>query len=190
MNSQTTNTTESRHLVPRVARTDSRSGQNRPGLLASVALAALFYLGLPFTALAQSYLGVNLIPYAVLAGTTVTCAGAGTITGDVGVSPGAAIVGFPAPCTNIGTLRIPPFANAGQADLLTAYGTLAGQVCDGGAVGPDLAGLTLTPGTYCVNAAATNLSGTLQLNAQGNPNATWVFILTSTLTPRSAQPLA
>jgi hypothetical protein len=151
-----------------------------PGLLARFGLAALFFFSLPSTALAQGYLGGNLIPYAVLAGTTVTCAGAGLITGDIGVSPGAAIVGFPAPCTDIGVLLIPPAANPGQADLLIAFGTLAAQVCDA-TVGPDLAGLTLVPGTYCVNAAATNLSGLLQLNAQGNPNAVWVFKMTSTL---------
>ena len=71
--------------------------------LAVVGFAALFYG--PYPALAQGYLGPNLRPFAVLAGTTVTCTGASTITGDVGVSPGAAIVGFPAPCTVVGTLH-------------------------------------------------------------------------------------
>ena len=131
-------------------------------------------------ALAQQYLGVNLTPYAVLAGTTVTCAGAGLVTGDIGVSPGAAIVGFPAPCTDVGTLRVPPASDPGQAALLTAFGALAARVCDA-TVGPDLAGLTLTQGTYCVNAAATNLSGLLRLDAQGNPNAVWVLKMSSTL---------
>ena len=42
-------------------------------------------------------------------------------------------------------------------------------------LGPDLAGLTLTQGIYCVTAAASNLTGLLQLDAQGNPNAVWVF---------------
>jgi Ice-binding-like/IPTL-CTERM motif len=179
MNAQTTSTSQFRHAVPRVSETRSRFSRGYPGLLAILGLAANFFVSAPV--LAQAYLGVNLTPYAVLAGTTVTCAGAGAITGDVGVAPGAAIVGFPAPCTDIGTLNIPPVSNAGQADLLIAFGTLAGRACDGGIVGPDLAGLTLTPGTYCVNAAASNLTGLLQLNAQGNPNATWVFEMTSTL---------
>jgi Ice-binding-like len=148
-------------------------------LLASLGLAALFSLA-PSPALAQGYLGPNLIPYAVLAGTTVTCTGASTITGDVGVSPGAAIIGFPAPCTDVGTLRTPPSSDPAQAALTTAYTTLAGLPC-AATVGPNLAGLTLTQGVYCVGAAASNLTGTLILDAQGNPNAVFVFKMSSTL---------
>ena len=146
-------------------------------LLASVGLLSF---ALPSPALAQGYLGANLRPYAVLAGTTVTCAGASVITGDVGVSPGAAIVGFPAPCTDVGTLQTPPASNPGQADLTAAYTTLAGLPC-AAPVGPNLAGLTLTQGVYCVGAAASNLTGTLTLDAQGNPNAVFVFQMSSTL---------
>jgi len=146
--------------------------------LAAVGFAALFYG--PHSALAQGYLGPNLNPYAVLAGTTVTCTGASNITGDVGVSPGSAITGFPASCTATGTLQIPPASDPGQAELLTAYGTLAGLPCSS-TVGPDLAGLTLVQGVYCVNAAASNLTGTLILDAQGNTNAVWVFRMSSSL---------
>lgn len=146
--------------------------------LAAVGLAALLYG--PNPALAQAYLGSNLTPFAVLAGATVTCAGASTITGDVGVSPGSAITGFPAPCTDVGTLRIPPASDPAQLNLTTAYTTLAALPCSS-TVGPDLAGLTLVQGVYCVNAAASNLTGTLTLDAQGNPNAVWVFRMSSTL---------
>ena len=48
-------------------------------------------------------------------------------------------------------------------------------------MGPNLAGLTLTQGVYCVGAAASNLTGTLTLNAQGNPAAVFVFQMSSTL---------
>jgi Ice-binding-like len=150
------------------------------GLLVGAGFAALFSLAHPSSALAQAYLGANLRPFAVLAGTTVTCAGASIITGDVGVSPGAAIVGFPAPCTDVGTLRVPPASDPGQADLTAAYTTLAGLPC-AATVGPNLAGLTLTQGVYCVGAAASNLTGTLTLDAQSNPNAVFVFQMSSTL---------
>ena len=148
--------------------------------IASVGLAALLWLGLPSRALAQGYLGANARTFAVLAGTTVTCAGASTVTGDVGVSPGAAIVGFPAPCTDVGTLRTPPASDPAQLDLTTAYTTLAGLPC-AATVGPNLVGLTLTQGVYCVGAAVSNLTGTLTLDAQGNPNAVFVFRMSSTL---------
>jgi Ice-binding-like len=149
-------------------------------LVAGVGLTAFVSLAAPSPALAQGYLGANLRPYAVLAGTTVTCAGASVITGDVGVSPGAAIVGFPAPCTDVGVLQTPPASNPGQADLTAAYTTLAGLPC-AATVGPNLAGLTLTQGVYCVGAAVSNLPGTLTLDAQGNPNAVFVFQMSSTL---------
>ena len=124
-------------------------------LMAIVGLAALFSFARPSPALAQTYLGPNLSPFAVLAGTTVTCTGASTITGNVGVSPGSAIVGFPAPCTDVGTLVIPPASNQAQSDLTTAYTTLAGLPC-AATVGPNLAGLTLTQGVYCAGAATSN----------------------------------
>jgi hypothetical protein len=150
-----------------------------PGLRI-VLLVALFGLGQVSTARAQAFLGGNLRPFGVLAGTTVTCAGASTVTGDVGVSPGAGIVGFPVPCTDVGVLRIPPASDPGQLDLTAAYTTLAGLPCAAN-VGPNLAGLTLTQGVYCVGAAASNLTGTLTLDAQGNPNAVFVFQMSSTL---------
>jgi hypothetical protein len=148
--------------------------------LAVAGFAGLFCS--PYPALAQGYLGPNLRTFAVLGGTTSTCVGASVVTGDVGVSPGPAVVGFPAPCTDIGTVRVPPdpIPAAAQVELAAAYTTLIGQPC-AATVGPDLAGLTLTQGVYCVTAAPTNLSGTLTLNGQGNPNAVFVFRMASTL---------
>jgi len=147
-----------------------------------VALATVLWLVHSSSAQAQGYLGANLRPFAVLAGTTVTCPSAATVTGDVGVSPGAAIVGFGgAPCTAVGTLHGGDVtaANA-QLNLTTAYNTLAALPC-ASTVGPNLAGLTLTQGVYCVGAAASNLTGVLTLDAQGNGNAVFVFQMSSTL---------
>jgi hypothetical protein len=151
-------------------------------LLAGVGLAALFSLATPSSALAETFLGPTLRTFAVLGGTTSTCTGASTITGDVGVSPGPSIVGFPSPCTDVGTVRVPPdpLPATAQGELTAAYTTLAGLPC-AATVGPDLTGLTLTQGVYCVGAAVSNLTGTLTLNGQGNPNAVWVFQMSSTL---------
>jgi hypothetical protein len=154
--------------------------RNSVRLPASVGLVALVSWGIPSSAMAQAYLGANLRPFAVLAGTTVTCAGASSITGDVGVSPGTAIVGFPSPCTDVGTLRVPPASDPAQLDLTAAYTTLAALPC-AATIGPNLAGLTLTQGVYCLGAAASNLTGTLILDAQGNSNAVFVFQMSSSL---------
>src|SRR5690349_15245829 len=77
----------------------------------------------PRPAAAQAYLGTNLQPFAVLGGTTVTCTGASSITGSIGVSPGNAPTGFPVPCAGIPVL--PPASDPAQVDLTTAYNTLS-----------------------------------------------------------------
>ena len=75
-------------------------------------------------------------------------------------------------------------AGQAQSDNSTAYLNLAGQTCTDNLTGQDLGGLTLVPGVYCFNASA-QLTGTLTLNGQGNPNAVWVFQIASTLTTAS-----
>jgi len=92
------------------------------------------------------------------------------------------IVGFPSPCTDVGTVRQPPdpLPATAQGELTAAYTTLAALPC-AATIGPDLTGLTLTQGVYCVTAAPSNLTGTLTLNGQGNPSAVFVFQMASTL---------
>ncbi len=140
---------------------------------------AVFTLAAPSPALAQTYLGTNLRPYAVFGATTVTCTGASSIIGLVGVHSGSATTGFPTPCAGVPV--VPPASAPAKADLNTAYGTLDAMTCTAGTIGPDLVGLTLVPGVYCVTAGPTNLSGTLTLNAQGNTAAQWVFQMASSL---------
>ena len=149
--------------------------------LAAVGFAALFYG--PSPALAQAYLGPNLTPFAVLAGSTVTCAGTGaTITGDLGLSPGTAVTG---PCVVTGATHVADAAAAAaQVDLTTAFTTTLGPSlpCGLDLTGTDLGGLTLTPGVYCFSTSA-QLTGTLTLN--GSSSAVWVFKTGSTLTTAS-----
>ncbi len=124
--------------------------------------------------------------FAVLAGSTVTNTGSTTVAGDVGVSPGTAITGFPPGMLTTGTLHAADaIANQAQADATTAYNVLAGQACNTDLTGTDLGGLTLTAGVYCFSTSA-QLTGTLTLNAQGNSNAVFIFQIGSTLTTASA----
>lgn len=123
--------------------------------------------------------------FAVLGGSTVTNTGATAVTGDVGVSPGTAITGFP-PGTLTGTLHSnDAVAQGAQTDLTTAYNALAGQACNTSLTGQDLGGLTLTSAVYCFSTSA-QLTGTLTLDAQGDPNAVFIFQIGSTLTTASA----
>jgi hypothetical protein len=124
--------------------------------------------------------------FAVLGGSTVTNTGSSTITGDLGVSPGSAVTGFPPGLVMSGTIHAADaVALAAQNSVTTAYNSLASQPCTQDLTGQDLGGQTLTPGVYCFSSSA-QLTGTLTLNAQGNGNAVFIFKIGSTLTTASS----
>jgi hypothetical protein len=123
--------------------------------------------------------------FSVLAASTVTNTGTSVINGNVGLSPGTSVTGFPPGVIN-GTQHITDAVAAqAQVDLTTAYNNAASQ----GPTNPivaDLGGQTLTPGVYN-SASSIGLTGALTLNAGGDPNAVFVFQAnTSTLTTASA----
>ncbi len=122
--------------------------------------------------------------FAVLGATTVTNAGASQISGDVGVSPGTSITGFPPGVITNGALH-PGDATAAQAyaDLVTAYDAFAALSYPpaNDLSGQDLGGLTLTPGVYHFATTAT-LTGTLILDAENDPSARFVIQIGTTLT--------
>jgi hypothetical protein len=119
--------------------------------------------------------------FAVLGASAVTNTGLTSITGDAGVSPGTSMTGFP-PGTVSGTIHAgDAIAAQAQADASTAYNFLAAETCGTDLTGMDLGTLTLTPGVYCFDGSA-QLTGTLNLNAVGDPNAVFVFLIGSTLT--------
>ena len=122
--------------------------------------------------------------FAILGSSTVTSTGPTVINGDLGLSPGLSVVGFPPGIVN-GTIHAGDAA-AGQAktDANVAYNSLAVQACTSNLSGQDLGGMTLIPGVYCFNTSA-QLTGTLVLDAQGNPNAVFIFQIGSTLTTAS-----
>lgn len=123
--------------------------------------------------------------FAVLAGSAVTNTGPSMITGDLGVSPGSAVSGFP-PGQVLGTIHADDATAAqAQSDLTIAYNDAAGRACDVDLTGQDLGGMTLTSGTYCFSSSA-QLTGPLTLDAEGDPNAVFIFQIGSTLTTASA----
>ena len=152
-----------------------------------VCFASLVVLACSATSLFAGAVSVNLgsaDSYSVLAGTTVTNTGSTTITGDLGVWSGSSITGFPPGIVTGGTINAANTAamNA-QHDLTLAYNFAAGEACSNTLSG-DLGGLTLTPGVYCFGSTAA-LTGTLTLNALGDPNAVFLFQIGSSLTTAS-----
>jgi hypothetical protein len=123
--------------------------------------------------------------YAVLAGSTVTNTGSSVLIGNLGVSPGCAVTGFP-PGSVSGTINTCNAASGqAQRDLVTAYNAAMGLKSTATLTGKDLGGMVLTPGVYFF-ASSAQLTGTLTLNNLGNPNALFVFQIGSTLTTASS----
>jgi len=125
--------------------------------------------------------------FVVLAGSTVTSTGPTSVTGDLGVSPGSAVTGF-GPGTIVGVQHIAdPTAAQGEADLTTAYNDAAGRTLCPITISGNLGGQTLTPGLYKSTSSLEISSGDLTLNAQGNPDAVFIFQMASTLTTTSGR---
>ena len=147
--------------------------------------------------------------YGILGGTTVTTTGPTHVTGDVGLSPGASMTGWAIAPTNTfvgtgsntggaglvtGVIHItdppPPAANtaaAAQAALTVAYLDLSGRTAPAPAtIAGDLAGLTLAPGIWKSSSTLMiGVGGTVTLDGGGDPNAVWIFQISSALTTGS-----
>jgi hypothetical protein len=134
--------------------------------------------------------------FGVLGASAVNNVGPSVVNGDLGIAPNTAssVTGFsfstpPGPGQVIGDTH---FADAlaidAQVDATTAYDTLAGFPCDV-TIPADLGGLTLPAGVYC-SASSMGLTGTVTLDAQGDPNARFVFQVGSALTTASNSTVA
>lgn len=146
-----------------------------------VALAIIFTLGLAGMAMAATSVNLGTADnFAILAGSTITNTGSSVINGDLGLSPGTSATGFP-PGTVNGTQHI---ANAtavqAKTDLTTAYNNAAGQT-PVSTVPTELGGTTKTAGTYNSAGGTFGITGTLTLDAAGDPNAVFIFKTASTL---------
>jgi Protein of unknown function (DUF3494). len=124
-------------------------------------------------------------PFAVLAGTPkVANTGTTVINGNLGISPAAAVTGFP-PGIVHGTIhKADAVALQAQSDLTTAYTDAAGRPVT--ATHGTLGGLTLAPGVYTAGGVVLGLTGTLTLDGQNDPNSVWIFKATSALVTASS----
>ncbi len=136
-------------------------------LFSSTALAAPATVGLGTAA-----------SFSVLAGSTVTNTGPTTMFGDLGLAPGSAVTGAP---HVLGQTHVDDaVAIEAKNDLTTAYNAAALRPTEGSA-GTDLAGQTFTPGVRTASGALLLSAGSVVLDAQGDPNAVFIFQIGSTL---------
>lgn len=148
-------------------------------IMRAISLLVLSLVLLPFAqpnAYAQTLKTAE--PFAVLAGSTVTNAAYPTIiNGDLGVSPGVAVTGFPPGIVSGTILTNDAAVGEAKIDLTSAFTTEGGLGATGGYPAGDLSGLTLGPGVYTVGAAVLNLGvdATLTLDDYGVADS--VFVL-------------
>jgi hypothetical protein len=123
--------------------------------------------------------------FAVLAGTPKVASTGGTvINGDLGISPAAAVTGFPPGIVHGATHKADAVALQAQSDLTIAYVDAAGRPAT--ATHGTLGGLTLTPGVYNAGGVVLDLTGTLTLDGQDDPSSIWIFQATSSLVTASS----
>jgi hypothetical protein len=160
----------------------------RRARLAGIALAiSLAFAAVPVAAQASAVNLATASPFVVLGGSTDTNTGSSVLNGDLGLSPGTSLTGFNEAVVNGATHENDAVAAQAQSDLTTAYNVAAGQPISPGndLTGTNLGNLKLTAGAYGFSTSA-QLTGQLTLDAQGDPNAQFVFVIGSTLTTASA----
>jgi hypothetical protein len=120
--------------------------------------------------------------FAILAGSTVTNANLTTVTGDLGLSPGTSVTGFP-PGVLVGTLHAgDATAATAQSDLTLAYLVAASRTACAVTVAGNLGGSTLPPGLYTSTSSLAISAGDLTLDALGDSDAVFVFQTASAFT--------
>ncbi len=147
------------------------------GLLLLGSLSTLLFASSALGATATVGLG-SAAPFSVLAGSTVTNTGPTTMFGDLGLYPGTSVTGAP---HVLGATHVDDaVAIEAKNNLTTAYNNAASRPSSGSA-GTDLAGQTFSPGVRTASSSLLLSSGSVTLNAEGNPNAVFIFQIGSTL---------
>lgn len=127
--------------------------------------------------------------FAVLAGSAITNTGSSIINGDIGSFPTPTITGFPPGIINGVNHMGDGSTQAAKTDVTAAYNSAAGQT-PVSTVPTELGGTTKTAGIYSSAAGTFGITGTLTLDAQGDPSAVFLFKTASTLITAGASNVA
>ena len=155
-------------------------------------LLLIVMMAVPAMGLEGSQPTVNLgttSSFAVLAGSTITNTGTTTINGDaggnVGLHPGTVFTGQASATVSGAVYLADAAALQAKNDLVIAFDDAAGRT-PVTTIPTELGGTTLTPGTYDSADGTFQITGTLTLDAQGDPDGVFVFKTASTLITASA----
>ena len=121
--------------------------------------------------------------FVILAGTAVTNSGITIATGDLGLSPGTSVSGFPPGILN-GELHVNDAeANQAKLDLNAAFNDAAARVAgDMVTLSGNIGGLTLTPGLYKSTSSLSISAGNVTLDGLGDANAVFIIQVAASLT--------
>ncbi len=154
-------------------------------IIALTTLLVLFAFG-PALRAQETPVGLGTADdFAVLAGESITNTGPTTITGDVGIHPGTSVTGFESVTLDGELHETDAVAEQAKVDLVTAYNDAAGRG-PVTTVATELGGQTLTGGVYDSSSGTFGITGTLTLDAEGDPNAVFIFQMESTLITATA----
>ncbi len=158
------------------------------GRLAGLALALILaFAAVPVAAQASAVNLGTASPFVVLGASAVTNERTSVLNGDLGVWSGTSLTGFENAVVNGVTHESDEVAHQAQSDVTVAYNEAAKQPISeaNDLTDEDLGNKKLTAGAYGFSSSA-QLTGQLTLDAQGDPNAQFVFVIGSTLTTASA----
>jgi LPXTG-motif cell wall-anchored protein len=170
-------------LIPLTPRPRRATLRVLAGFVAVAAAATVLVINPTAASAAVAPVGLGTAGnFSVLAGSTVTNTGATTMAQSLGVHPGTAATGFPPGLVGGETHLGDAVALQAKSDLTTAFTDAAGRT-PFTSHASELGGSTLIPGVYRIEAA--QLTGTLTLDAQGDPQAVFIFQIDSALTTAS-----
>jgi len=118
---------------------------------------------------------VCLSNFAILSGSGIVNSGTTVVTGDLGVSPGTTVTGFPPGILHGAVHAGDATAAQGLADFSAAYKDAVGRTVGVVSVAGDIGGQTLTAGLYNSTGSLEILSGDVTLDGKGNVNAVFIF---------------
>ncbi|WP_433515860.1 ice-binding family protein [Nonomuraea sp. CA-143628] len=158
-----------------MANIDLSRFSGKAGRLSLGVVAAVVLVTLPEGARATPPVNIgNGKAYGVVAGMSVKNAHLTTVSGDLAISPNSTLTGFPPGIVNGNRQLGNATAAAVKSDVVAAYNDIAAR-SGGSVVAGELGGTTKGPGLYDAGNGTFTINGTLTLDAQGDPAATFIF---------------